>query len=373
MITVRPVRTHKEKKAFLDFPLRLYKGNPYFVPPLYGDEKKIFDKDYFYYESSKAEHWLAYKDGDVVGRLEGILQRVSNEKWGQKRVRFNRFNAIDDMEVAKALFSALESWAKKEGMDEIVGPLGFSDMDREGLLIEGFEELSTFEEQYNYPYYQHLIESLGYEKEVDWTERKVYSPEEIDPKYHSISERMMKKLHLHIAEPKNAKDLLDRYSAQLFDIIDVTYKDIYMTVPLTERQRKSMIASFRLILDPRYLAVIVDEHDRCVAFGLCFPSLSKAVQRSGGHLTLPCLIKLLHAIRHPKILDMALIGVSPAYRNTGIEWSLLSQVMEILHNGEIEYAETNLNLEDNFEIKSTWDHFKTVYHKKRRSYLKKIG
>ena len=180
MIEIKEVKTPKEQRAFVNFPLMLYKGNPYFVPPLYADEMKLFKSNYHYYETSEAVYFLAYRKGEVVGRISGILQRAANEKWQQKRVRFTRFDSIDDQEVANALFSAVETWAKAKGMEEVVGPLGFSDFEREGLLIEGFEELSTFEEQYNYPYYQKLIEHLGYQKDVDWVEHKLYPPKEPD-------------------------------------------------------------------------------------------------------------------------------------------------------------------------------------------------
>lgn len=145
----------------MNFPLKLYKNNEFFVPPLYGDEKQIFKKDYMYYDQAEAVYFIARCDGKVVGRISGILQNAANEKWQRKQVRFTRFDAIDDFEVAQALFDAVENWAKSKGMEEIVGPLGFSDLEREGLLIEGFDQLSTFEEQYNFPYYQKLIESCG--------------------------------------------------------------------------------------------------------------------------------------------------------------------------------------------------------------------
>jgi len=373
MITVKRVRTRKEQKEFLNFPLKLYRGCPYFVPPLYGEEKRIFDPDYFYYDDAEAEHFLAFQDGKVVGRIEAILHRASNEKWKQRRVRFDRFDAFDDQAIADALFAAVEGWAKEKGMEEIVGPLGFSDFEREGLLIDGFDEVATFEEQYNYPYYQKLIENRGYRKEVDWTERKVYASDSVEPHFKIVSDLMMKKLRLHFANPKNSGELLRDYGEQFFDIVDDTYRNIYMTVPFNKKQRESMIASFRLVLDPSRLAIILDEQNRCVAFGLCFPSLSKAVQKSGGRLTPPCLYRLFKAIKRPRVLDMGLIGVRPEYRNTGIEWAMLVKVKDILRSGKIEYAETNLNLEDNLEIKNTWDHFKTVLHKRRRSFVKSLS
>ena len=168
MITIKEVKSRKQIKEFIEFPLKLYKDNPYFVPPLYMDEKALFKKNNVNKEQAESVFYLAYKENKVVGRIQGILQRVSNEKWKQKRVRFTRFDSIDDQSVADALFKQIETWAAKNGMNEVVGPLGYSDLDREGLLIEGFDQMSTFEEQYNYPYYQKLIENCGYNKEVDW-------------------------------------------------------------------------------------------------------------------------------------------------------------------------------------------------------------
>ena len=173
MIEIRKVKTKKEQRDFVNFPLKLYKNCEFFAPPLYVDEMKMFKKNYVYYDQSISVFFNAYENGKIVGRIQGILQKASNEKWGQKRVRFTRFDSIDNQEVANKLFEAIEDWAKENNMTEIVGPLGFSDLEREGLLIEGFDELSTFEEQYNYDYYQKLIENLGYQKEVDWVERKL--------------------------------------------------------------------------------------------------------------------------------------------------------------------------------------------------------
>lgn len=356
----------------MDFPLRLYKDCPYFVPPLYPDEKKIFSPGYFYYQDSEAVYFNAYENGKIVGRISGILQKKANEKWHQKRVRFTRFDTLNSPEIAAALFGAVENWAKAKGMDEVIGPLQFSDLDREGLLIEGFDELSTFEEQYNYPYYQKLIEDLGYQKEVDWTERKLYAPKEVDPRLEKVVNEMMEKNHLHFAQPKNTRALLKDYGDQFFEIVDATYQNIYQTVPLGVEERKSLMKGFRMILNPKRLMIIVDEKGKVVCFGLGFPSLSKALQKSRGHMSLACLYRLEKAIRHPEILDCGLIGVRQEYQNTGIEWAILILLIRILQSGEVLYAETNLNLEDNLAIQNCWKRFDSVIHKRRRSYVKKL-
>jgi hypothetical protein len=372
MLEVREVKTRKEQKEFLNFPLKMYKDNPCFVPPLYADEAKIFKKNYVYYDHSVAIYFNCYRDGKMVGRISGIIQKASNEKWRQKRVRFTRFDAIDDQEVANALFSAVESWAKANQLEEVVGPLGFSDLEREGLLIEGFDQLSTFEEQYNAPYYQKLIENCGYQKEVDWVERKIYAPKVVDERLYRVSNLMLKKYHLHFSKAKNTKDFIKKYGEQFFDILDETYDHIYGTVPFTPGMKKMLIANFNLIINLKHVAVILDENEKVVCFGLCFPSIAKALQKSQGHLTIPAIIRVLHSIHHPKIIDLGLIGVLPEYAMKGVSSAFMAGLMDMLTKNDVEYAETNLNLEDNSSVQNQWKQFDSVLHKRRRSFVKNL-
>ncbi len=369
-IEVLEVKTKKQIREFIEFPLKLYKDNPYFVPPLYSDEKKMFKKNYVYADQAEWVCFNAYKDGKTVGRIQAILQKAANKKWGQNRVRFTRFDAIDEQAVANALFEAVENYAREKGMDEVVGPLGFSDLEREGLLIEGFDWLNTFEEQYNYPYYQGLIENLGYEKEVDWLERRLYKPTSDSAKIKSISERMMKKYNLHYMEKTNTNDFLKKYGDKFFQIIDTTYDKIYGTVPFTDGMRKIMIDNFRLIIDVRFVHAILDENDNVVCFGICCPAIGEAVQKSGGRLTLGALLKLLKILKKPKALDLALIGVIPEYESKGIATALLAMLMDMIE--KVDYAETNLNLENNLHVQNLWKHFDNVQHKRRRCFVKKI-
>lgn len=371
MIEIKEVKTKRQIKEFIEFPLNLYKGNSNFVPPLYGDEKALFKSNYHYYEQAEAVYYNAYKNGKMVGRIAGILQHASNERWNQKRVRFNRFDSIDDQEVANALFKAVEDWAVQKGMEEVVGPLGFSDLEREGLLIEGFDELATFEEQYNYDYYQRLIENLGYEKEVDWEERKLYLPKNIDPRYEKLTKQIMKRYNLRLGYSKNTKDFLKRYSEQFFELYEQTYDFLYQSTPLTDRVKKSLLSSFKLIVDIKHVAVILDENDKVVCFGLCFPSIAKAVQKSGGRLTLGCILRVLRALKKPEIIDLAMIGVSPEYKMKGVSTVLFYEVIKMLQQGA-KYAETNLTLETNKGIINQWKMFDAVVHKRRRSFIKKI-
>lgn len=372
MVDIKKVETKQQIKEFIEFPLNLYKGNPYFVPPLYGDEKKMFKPDFVYADQTEAVYFNAYENGKMVGRISGILQKASNQKWKQKRIRFTRFDSVNDQNVAKALFDAVEDWAKQKGMTEVVGPLGFSDLEREGLLIEGFNELSTFEEQYNFDYYQKLIENCGYQKEVDWLEFKLKAPKEPSDRLERLSSLMLKRYKLHFGTAKNTKEFLKKYGDAFFEILDETYADIYGTVPFTEKTKKMMMDNFKLILDMRFVAVILDENEKVVCFGICFPSIAKAVQKSGGRLTIPAIFKLLKAIKKPKIIDLGLIGVLPEYAMKGVSSAILAHVMKMLTLGGVEYAETNLNLETNESIINQWKNFDCVNHKKRRAFVKKI-
>jgi GNAT superfamily N-acetyltransferase len=373
MVTVRKVRTKAEQKAFLRFPLDMYRSNPNFVPPLYGDEKKIFDDDFVYNDTCKTEYWLAYRDDKPVGRISAIIQRAANEKNNEKRVRFTRFDAIDDAEVAKALFDAVEQYARENGMNAVCGPLGFSDLEREGLLVEGFDQPATFEEQYNAEYYGALVEGCGYEKEVDWIESKLYAPTpETAAKLKKLSEQVLQRYKLHIGEAKNVNDFIKRYETGIFELLDVAYDGLYGTVPFTPGMKKMMIDNFRLILDLDHVACILNEEDKLVCFGVSLPAIADAVKPSRGHLTPLAILRLLRALKRPKVIDLALIAVAPEYQNTGVPAVVASAISDMLNDPNIDHIETNVNLENNRSINNLWKRFNAVQHKRRRCYLKNL-
>lgn len=373
MIEIRPVKTRKEKREFLNFPLYLYKDNPYFVPPLYIDEKKIFNKDYVYYDTCEAVYFNAYDDGKMVGRISGILQKAANKKNNEKRIRFTRFDAVDRFEVSEALFKAVEDWGRSLGMDTICGPLGFSDLEREGLLIEGFDQLATFEEQYNAPYYQEHIEKLGYTKEVDWFESKVRPRKDTIDQMRKMSDFIMKRYNLHKGDAKNVNEFIKKYADKFFDLLDKSYERIYGTVPFTDNMKKMMIDNFRLIIKLKYVCVVLDENDNMVLLGLAFPSLSKAVQKSGGKLTPAGIVRILKAANSAEVIDLGLVGVDPEWENRGVSVIVAAMMYDLLVHDKIDHAETNLNLEDNASIRNLWkQRFDSEEHKKRRSYIKKL-
>ena len=367
------VRSKRERKQFVDLPLKMYKNNEYFVPPLYADEMAVFTNKNIYSKTCESEFFLAVKDGEVVGRIQGIIQRAHNEISGDKRVRFTRFDAIDDQEVANALFGALEDWAKEKGMNIVCGPLGYSDLEREGLLIDGFEYLSTFEEQYNYPYYAKLVDNCGYEKEVDWVESRLYKPNETSAKIGRVAEKTLKLNKLHIGGKNlSKKQFISKYKDGIFDCIDICYQELYGVVPFTEEMKKQIIDQFMLLIDKKFIQVVCDENEKVVAFGLCFPAIGESLQKSGGKLTLPTLIRLLKIIKRPKALDLGLIGVLPEYQAKGVNAAILQYLVEMFDDDNIEYCETNLNLENNVKVQQQWKYFDNIQHKRRRSYIKNL-
>lgn len=372
MVVIKEVNNKKEQKNFLIFPLKLYKNNPYYVPLLRMDEKRIFSKKYVYNDTCDVIFFNAYKDGKMAGRISGIIQRVANQKWNQNRIRFTRFDSIDDQEVANALFDAVKEFGLKNNIDEMVGPLGYSDFEREGLLIEGFDQMNTYEEQYNYDYYQKLIENYGFEKDVDWIEWKIYLDQDIDERYVKISNMMLKKYNLKLWQPKSIGSLLKNYGDQFFDIIDETYKDIYGSVPMDKRMRESAITSFKLIVRSQDVALISDENDRLVAFGISFPSISDAVRKSKGRITLPFLFRFLKIKKNPKVLDLGLIGVLPEYARKGIVTAIYANLFPNFKKLNLDHIETNLMLENNFSIQNLSGVFRHEQNKRRRCYIKKI-
>ena len=371
-ISIIEVKTRAQKKEFVEFPLRLYHNNPYFVPPLYGDEMAQFKKKHAYSDTCDTVFFLAKQGKKVVGRIQGILQRQSNELRGERRVRFTRFDAIDSAEVAKALFDAVENWARAQGMDTVCGPLGYSDLEREGLLIEGFDRLSTFEEQYNYAYYPALIEGCGYQKEIDWLEFQLRAPKEPNPMLERVAKRALELSGLHVVD-SSKKKYIDTYKDGFFECLDRCYEHLFGTVPFTENMKKQMIDQFMLILNKEYLVIICDQDERVVSFALCIPGIGQALQKSGGRLTPGAILRVLRAAKKPRVLDLGLIAVLPEYQAAGINAIMIWQMIELLSSGKVDYAETNLNLETNTQVMAQWKYFDATQHKRRRSYIKKIN
>ncbi len=373
MIQIKEVTSKREIKEFIEFPLRMYKNHPSFVPPLYGDEKKLLQADKST-EIADTVFYLALRDGKTVGRIQGIIQKQYNATHACKQVRFTRFDSIDDQEAASALFAAVEQWGKEHGMTALCGPLGYNDLDREGLLIEGFDEESTFEEQYNHDYYGKLVEGAGLCKDVDWLEFELRRPEVPNPMLSRVAERALELNKLHIAPSDMTKRAyIKKYRDGFFDCLDECYSHLYGTVSISKKAQDELVNQFMLIFNKKYLIFLCDENDRVVGFGLCFPGIGKAFQKSGGKLTLPALIKLFKLVNKPKVIDLALVAVRPEYQNAGVNAIMINGILGLLEEGSVQKCETNLNLETNTAVMSQWKYFNARQHKRRRSYIKTIN
>ncbi len=373
MVSIREVRTARDRREFVMFPLRLYRGCRYFVPPLLGDEKKLL-RTARAKQEAESVFFLALREGKTVGRIQGIIQKQYNRIHGTRKARFTRFDSIDDEEVARALFLAVEQWGAARGMDELCGPLGYNDLEREGLLIEGFEEESTFEEQYNYPYYPRLLESAGFRKDVDWLEYELKMPAQRNEMLSRVAARTLEMNKLHMASTDLSKRAyIKRYRDGFFECLDECYSKLYGTVPIEKKVQNELVSQFMLIVNKRHLLFICDENDRVVAFGLCLPGIGEALAGGSGRLTPRTLFRLLRVARRPRVADLALVAVRPEYQNSGINAVLLEEMLRILAEGGIEKYETNLNLETNTAVQAQWKYFAARQHKRRRAYIKTIG
>lgn len=371
MVEVFQVRTGTQRRDFLNLPLKLYGDNPCFTPPLYADEKRLvcgFERD----TACPSELFIAYRDGEPVGRIQGIWQKDSNAKSGEKRVRFTRFDCTDDSEAAAALFTALENWARSLGMDTVCGPLGCSDLEREGLLIEGFDYAATFEEQYNAPYYRRLIEELGYRRETDWLEYRIFPFHGDSDELERAAEYVLRRNRLHYVDVRNKRRTLRLYFDRFVDLTDEAYFELYGEIALNAEMKKKLLKDFRLMIDSRFLRLVENEEGKLVYLAIAFPALGEALRNSGGHLKPLTVLRLLKSLRRPTSIDLGLVGVAKDYKSRGIGALVVRDLSDILKKEHLRYAETNLCLEDNRAILNLWKQFDHIQHKRRRAYIKKL-
>ena len=374
-VTIKKVSSAAELKKFIRFNYELYKENPFSVPDLYDDMLNTFSRDKnAAFEFCEADYFLAYKDGKLVGRIAAILNKRANETWNKKEVRFGWVDFVNDMEVSDALFKAVEAWGKERGMTDMVGPLGFTDFDAEGMLVEGFEQLGTMATIYNFPYYPQHMEKLGFEKEADWIEFKIYIPDAIPDKHKRISEIIMRKYGLKIVKCQSTKDI-NKYGQAIFDLMNEAYSPLYGYSALSPKQIQQYIKMFLPILDLRMVTLVTDAEDNVIAVGISMPSLSEALQKGKGRL-LPFgwyhLMKLIFMKKYPKVLDLLLVAVKPEYQNKGVNALLFYDLIPIYQQLGFEYAESNPELELNDKVQAQWEYFKTEQHKRRRAYKKGI-
>lgn len=375
-VHIETVSTDKQMKQFIRFNYELYKNNPYSVPDLYSDMKNTFNRQKnAAFEFCEAEYFLAYKDGKLAGRVAGIINHRANERWGNRSVRFGWIDFIDDPEVSAALIRAVEEWGSKKGMKQIEGPLGFTDMDAEGMLIEGFDQLSTMATIYNYPYYPEHMEQMGFQKATDWVEYKLYVPKEMPDKYHRVAEMIRRRYDLRVKKLKNMKEVRQgEYGHRIFALINEAFKPLFGYSEMTEKQIDQYVKMYLPVLDLRMVTLVEDAAGELVAVGISMPSLSRALQKAKGKLWPLGWWHLLKALRfkRPKILDLMLIGVKPEYQSKGVNALLFDDLIPIYQEMGFEYGETNVELEDNAKVQAQWQYLEREQHKRRRAYRKDI-
>lgn len=379
-ITIKKVETKEDLKAFIEFHYDLYEGNEYDVPNLYSDEVNTLSKDKnAAFDFCVANYYLAIRDNKVVGRVAAIINNKANEKWDQKRVRFGWIDFIEDKEVLEALLKAVEDFGKAHGMNEIVGPLGFTDMDPEGMLTWGFDQLGTMPTIYNYDYYPRLLESLpGYEVDNKYVEYKLFVPDTVPEKYAKIAEMIQNRYNLRIKK-LTKKDIFEGgYGKKIFELINSTYKDLYGFSELSEKQINQYINMYFPFADLSLITLVEDASadNKLVGIGITLPSLSEALQKcKKGRLFPFGWFHLLRAIKFhkTKIVDLLLIGVLPEYRMKGVNALIFADLIPRYQAYGFEWGETQVEMETNANVQSQWETLNPVMHKRRNCYKKVLN
>ncbi len=369
-IIIKEVKSKSDLRKFIAFPNKLYKGNKYRVPQLDIYEKKSLDrKKNPAFEFCEAKYWLAYKNNKIAGRIAGIINHKSNEIWNEKHMRFGWIDFIDDLEVSGALIKTVENWARQKGMTAVHGPLGFSDMDLEGMLIEGFNEIGTQATIYNYPYYPVHLEKLGYKKDADWVQFEIKVPDKVPDKLKRISSFVLQKYDLKILEAKKPKDILP-YAKSMFYTLNEAFKSLYGFVPLTDKQIEQYTKDYFSAINVKFVCFVLDKNNEVAGFGISIYSLSEALQKAKGKLFPFGFIHILKALRKNNKIDMLLQAVKPEYQNKGVAAIFYSEMMQAYIDNGVEIAISSHALEDNKSAFLMFNDYETRQHLKRRCYIK---
>ena len=375
-VEIKKVSSRNELKKFIRFNYEFYKGNPYAVPELYEDVLNTFSEEKNpAYEFCESQCFLAWRDDKIVGRVAAIINRRANETWNKKVVRFGWIDFVDDIEVSRALIETVKKWGKERGMTEIEGPLGFTDMDPEGMLIEGFDQLSTMATIYNYPYYPEHLEKLGFGKAADWVEMKIYIPDAIPEKHKRISDIIQRKYNLHIHKYTSKREVINKgIGRKIFELINEAYAPLFGFSKMTDRQIDQYVNMYIPVVDLRMVTIVEDENNEIVAVGITMPSLAKALQRAKGKMFPLGWYHLLKALmwKRPKVLDLLLIAVRPDFQGKGVNALLFTDLIPVYQQMGFEYAESNPELELNEKVQSQWQYFQTEQHKRRRCFKAEI-
>ena len=373
-IEIRPVTTRRELQQFVQFYYDLYRGNDYAVPYLYSEEMSVLREDRnSSFECCEAQYFMAFKNDKMVGRVAAIINYRANKRWDRKQVRFSWFDFVDDQEVSAALLKAVEDWGRSKGMTEITGPIGFIDTDREGMLVDGFDRLSTMYINYNYPYYpQHMEQFAGYEKANDWIELRVKVPEVVPDKFAKITEMVRKRYGLRVHKFSRKELIADGWGKRIFDLLNETYKDLYGFSQLSNRQIEQLVNDYIKIADLNLVTGVMDG-DKLVGFGITFPSFSRALQKTHDGRYLPFgwwhLLKILKWHKTDTV-DLLLIGVLPEYRSKGANALIFDDLIRQFQRYGFDWAETGPQMESNEGVLSQWQYLESTPHRRHRCYRK---
>ena len=371
-VEIKTVTSRRDLKQFVDFPEKLYRGCENWVPALRGDEFDTFDKKkngaYDYCES---ECYLALRGGEVAGRVAAIINHNADRAAGEKTVRFGWLDFIEDREVLQALLDAVARWGRERGCTRIRGPWGFTDMDTEGLLVEGFENLSPFTCLYNYPYYDTLLQELGFRKDVDWTQNIVRITDQLPPMFR-YADMIEQRFGLHVARAKSTRELSDKYGLAIFHMYNETFAPLFQFTPLSDKQIARYLETYVPILRPEFVAVCLDQDERPVGFTFCVPSLSRAVKKSNGRLFPFGFLRILHALKHNDTIEALMIGVLPEYQGKGANVLMFKYLHENALRLGIDKMILNPQLESNFKVQSLFEQYETKPFMRRRAYTKMI-
>ena len=374
--TIIPVSTRKQLKQFIRFNYELYKDNPYSVPDLYEDMLNTLDsKRNPAFEFCEAEYFLAMRDGEIVGRVAAIINRRANEKWGIRAVRFGWIDFIDDEEVSKALLDTVEQWGRSRGMTEVQGPLGFTDLDPEGMLIDGYDRIGTMATIYNYPYYPVHMERLGYEKEADWIELLLKVPEKTPEKIERIATMVAKRFGFEAKRCSSNRELERLYGREIFELVNKCYAPLYGFSPLSDGQIKQYIKMYLPLVDRRMIALITDKDGKLVGIGISIVSLSEALQKAKGKLFPFGWYHLLKALflKRPTRLDFLLVAIAPEHQGKGVNAMIINEILPNYVKMGFKDVESNPELESNNKVQAQWELFEKEQHKRRRAYKKTLA
>ncbi|MCX5770099.1 MAG: hypothetical protein NTZ09_07495 [Candidatus Hydrogenedentes bacterium] len=372
-VDITEVQSKREMKQFMVFPMTLYAGSAYYVPPLIHEEIAVFSAKNPVFENAEAKLFLARRGGKIVGRIAAIISHIANQKFNAKNIRFGWFDMVEDYEVAEALLRTAENWGRTRGMETITGPQGFNDFDKWGMLVEGYDTIPTFSSYYNHPYYVDYVERYGFVKEVDAVEYHIHNlcKNPFSPRLIEMAERIRLRKRYSIVRFRTRKELLSRGN-EILDLLEETYTDLYGVVPLTANQRAYYVKKYFPVMVPDLVKLVINAENKIIGVLAGMPNLSKALQRAHGHLFPFGLVHLLLAMRKPKLVDFILAGVRKEYRGRGVDLIMGVEMYNTLAKWGFEEAESNPELESNEQVRAEWKLVEHAQTRRRRIYRKLI-